>query len=471
MQRLIQQISSILDRSPEFFKGKVELFELNRRFLWFIVFRFAVIATFCLLAFVKPIILPHISVKGSTFLIMASFLAVMNILYWLHYAFAVQMADLKQYAKRMTINVHVQIVLDFVVLGLLVYKCGGIESPLVYFFLFHNVISCLFFRKIISFIHTALSLCIIYFISVLPFLGLITSHHFILPEEAKILYSNPLVLKYHLAGISVSFVIVWFCVANITDSLKRHQRWLQDKMDELIRMDRERTRYLLVTTHELKAPFSSIQSYVNVLLGGYAGDLSAKVSDVLKKIKIRCEMLAKMITQMLQLANINSLKEREKEIVKTPVDLMKVLGQVAGRFRESAAAKGVEILLPKERVLEIRANEEHADLLLNNVLANAVSYCYPDTKIKIELKEFENRFLLSVADTGIGIKKEDLEKVFLEFYRSEEAALANRSSTGLGLSIARQIMTIYGGRIWIESEGEVGVTVFMEFPKPAEWEG
>lgn len=464
MQKIIQRAANILDRSPDYFKTDVRIYELNRRLLWFIVFRFIVAFALLFAAFAKDVLLTHISVSRTVFLAMSGLLLLVNSLYWLHYRKIAFKAKFSDYSKKASLNVQFQIILDFMVLGYLAYRCGGIESPLVYFFLFHNVIACLFFKKTVSFIYTALGVAIIFLISLGPFWGVLPGYHFIFPAESAVFY-NKTMYAYELAGIVAVYAIVWFVTSSITDSLKRHETKLQDKIDELVAMDKEKTRYMLVTTHELKAPFSSIQSYVNVLLGGYAGEISEKVNEIMWKIKARCEMLMRMITEMIQLANISSMKERKKEVTMKRLDLVKVVGSVARGFAEAAMAKNVSITWPEGKFYELEANSEQLDILFNNVLSNAVNYCYPDSEIRVEIKDAEGFVTVGIADRGIGIKKEHLEKVFLEYFRTEQAVLINRNSTGLGLTISKQIMAIHGGRIWIESEENVGTTVFMEFPK------
>lgn len=461
MQKAIQRAASLLDRLPELIKTDVRIFELNRRFLWFIVFRFVVVAVLIFLAITKPYFFHHIAVERPTLVLMALFLLLFNALYWMHYGHVVKSPDLKLFTRRLSLNVHVQIILDFIVLGILACLCGGIESPLVYFFLFHCVISCLFFRKLVSFAHMVLALLIVYFISLSQLFGFVNCPHFVFPAEAAALYSNNIVYSYYLAGVTAVYFVVWFFAANITDSLKVHEHRLQDKIDELEEMDREKTRYMLVTTHELKAPFSSIQSYVNVLLDGYAGDISDKVGEIMLKIKARCAMLMRMITEMLQLTNLSSLKK--KEVAMESVDIVKIIEKVVLRFKAIAAAKNVKIVPPAGASFELVANAEQLDILFNNILSNAINYCYPDTEVDIGVRLIEDNLKVAVSDKGIGIKKEHLDKVFQEYFRSEKATLVNKDSTGLGLPIAKRIMELHGGRIWIESKEDVGTTVFMEF--------
>ncbi len=465
MQRIIQKVASFLDRSPELFRSDVRLYELNRRFLWFVVFRFAVISAFLFLALTKSIFFSQIDVSGRAFFLMALVLLLANFVYLLHYSSSVQVADFNVCTRRIVYNVQIQIVLDFTVLGYLVYKCGGIESPLVFFFMFHNVISCLFFKKQVSFGYTLLSILIIYFVSLGPVFNLILPHHFIFGDRAVMFFGNKEVIFYYLSGVTAVYLIVWFFAANITDSLKMHEVRLQRKIEDLVEMDSERTRYMLVTTHELKAPFSAIESYVNVVLGGYAGDVSEKVREILIQIKLPCNMLTNMITAMLPLANIASLKEQQDKVSLERLGVFHVISKVITRLRGMADSKNVKFVYPKESTVEIWGNSEQLEILFNNVLSNSINYCYPDSEIKIDAAETDGKILVTVLDSGIGIKKEHLEKIFLEYFRSEAAAMANKSSSGLGLSIAKGIMDIHGGRIWIDSVVNEWTKVYMEFPK------
>lgn len=468
--RFLEKAASFLDRAPDLWQENVELIELNRRFLWFVVLRFGVIAILVFLGLSKKIIIPHLSVSVAGIFVIAAILFMLNIFYWFHYQWAITYHEFPVYTKMVAGNIHVQIILDFLILGYIVYECGGIESPLIYFFLFHNTLSCLFFKRYISFLHTMLSITIIITIFALTGLEVIPQKHFIDPSFAAVTFVPPRFGVYYLAGVVSIYVIAWYLVSAITDSLKLRERQFQEKIHEMIEVDREKTRYMLVTTHELKAPFAAIQSYVNVALDGYAGELSDKLREILWKIQVRCNTLVQMITDMIQLANITSLKERRQEVVTSRVDLSEIIINILPRFKETAAKKKVffETNDLSFRHNFIEANAEQIQILLNNIIGNAVSYCYPDTKIKVEVHGGESSVVATVEDKGIGVKKEHLEKVFLEHFRSEKAVDVNPNSTGLGLTIARQIMDIHGGRIWIDSREGVGTKVSMEFPKPSE---
>lgn len=467
MEHLYRKAASFLDRAPDLWRENVQLVELNRRFLWFVLLRFGVAGALVAVGLTKEYLIPAIGITSFSLFLVAGILLLLNIFYWFYYEWAITYHEFPENAKLVAQNVQIQIILDFLILGYLVYECGGIESPLVYFFLFHNTLSCLFFRRRISILHTLLSIAIILTIFLLTAFGVIPERHFIDPALSGITVFPHRFAAYYLAGVVSLYLAAWYLISTITESLRAQERELQEKIQELIDLAHEKTRYLLVTTHELKAPFAAIQSYVNVALAGYAGELPEKIKDILLKIHARCEMLVQMLTDMIRLANTTSLKERRYELVTSRVDLSEVVASVLPRFRDVAAKKKVSFDtgdLPFTQHF-IEADSEQIEILLGNIIGNAVSYSYPETKINIAVEEEEHLVRIRVSDEGIGIKKEHMEKVFLEHFRAERAVDMNPNSTGLGLTIARQIMDIHHGRIWIESELGQETTVFMEFPK------
>lgn len=469
MKHLFKHAAAFLNRAPELWKENVELIELNHRFLWFLILRFGVAAAMLVLGFTKNIFIPHLHIRVESFFAVGGILTLLNILYWCHYEWFAARREFPLSARSVVANVHVQIISDFLILGWLVYECGGIESPLVYFFLFHNTLSCLFFRKIISFTYTMISIAIIFLIYILPAVGLIPHRHFIEPAYSPIVQISHSFAIYYLAGIFFVYIAAWYLSSTMTQSLKLRERELQEKVQEMIDLVREKNRYLLVTTHELKAPFAAIQSYVNVALEGYAGGLSEKMKEILFRIRARCDMLANMITRMIQLANITSLKERPDDVTKSRMDISGIIMRILPKFNETAAAKNVSFDTSKlSKGLFVEANGEQLEILFSNVISNAVIYSFHDTKITIASGEKDKFAVISVNDTGIAVKKEHLEKVFLEHFRAEKAVEVNPNGTGLGLTIAKQIMDIHGGRIWMESSEESGTTVFTEFPKAHE---
>lgn len=466
MKAILMRAQSFLDREPDLWREDIEQVELSRRFLWFLLLRFGIAIVLLILALAKGIITPHLNLNVSVLVILSASLFAANLLYWLHYRRAVGHHGFSVYTRMIYWNIQFQIICDFLVLGYLVYECGGIESPLVYFFLFHNTLSCLFFKKRVSIIHTAIAIAIVVIIEELMVHGMIPEKHFINPNILQIEIIPQGFANYYLAGIMAVYMVAWYLISTITDSLKGSEAMLQQKIGEMEELVSEKTRYMLVSTHELKAPFAAIHSYVNVALGGFAGEVPDKLRAILKKIGKRCEAITMMITEMLQLANITSLKGRSDELKMERMDITRSTSAVIERFREMANDKGLSFAKSgmKGEFHYVVANAEQIDILLSNLVKNAIAYSYPGTAIEVAIEDVPGHVIIRISDKGIGIKKDNLEKVFLEHFRTEKAAEMNPSSSGLGLTIARQIMDIHKGKIWIDSEEGVGTSVFTEFP-------
>lgn len=467
MKGFFKRAESFLDRAPELWKESVELVELNRRFLWFLILRFGVAISLFFFGIAKALVIPHLEISSTALFTVAAALIPINIFHWFYYEWATSRRDFPANARLVAGNVEIQIIIDFLFLGYLTYECGGLESPLIYFFLFHNILSCLFFSRNLSLLYTMVSIAIVLLIVSLMSSGALPERHFIDPG----MNAGPLLparfRHYYLVGVISVYLVAWYLCSTITKNLKIRERELQTKIQEMMDLAREKTRYLLVTTHELKAPFAAIQSYVNVALDGYAGELPVKVREILLKIRARCGMLANMITEMIQLANISSIKESRKQVTASRINVSAAILNAMRRFKEMSAAKNVvfETGRLSFKTHYIEADAQQIDVLLGNVIGNAVSYSYPNTKIEIFVDENDGVLTVRVKDRGIGIKKEHLEKVFLEHFRTEKAVEMNPNSTGLGLTIAKQIMDISGGRICIESKEGVGTEVYLQFPK------
>lgn len=439
--------------------------ELNRRFRWFLLLRFGAVLCLLLLAFIKYLFIPQISASHPILVRTAVILFLLNICYWYHYKRLEKRRDPGRYSRGLTHNIQAQMILDFLVLGYLVYLFGGIESPLIYLFLIHVILACLFFGRAISLLYVLVSILIITVISLGTYFGFIPPQHFMKGMIIGNFYKDPIYFHSYYWGMIFIYLAIWYVVSSITDNLKEQECMLQEKIEEMVKMDEEKTRYMLTTTHELKAPFAAIQSYVNLALGGYVGDISKDVKEILLRIKDRCDRLMNMIIDMLRLTNLKSLKD--KPVIMSEVNLSEVILGVLKIFEDKARERSLifEPLNLDWASYKIMANREQLEILLANVISNAVNYSYPQNAIKIWINEKDGKVIVVIEDHGIGIKKEHLPKVFLEYFRSEKAVEMNKNSTGLGLAAAKQIMDIHHGRIWIESKEGKGTKVSMEFPK------
>lgn len=258
-------------------------------------------------------------------------------------------------------------------------------------------------------------------------------------------------------------------VSERTSELETASGELQKKVFEyeklnlkLQQINNEKTKYLIHATHQLKAPFAAVQSYTELILDGYTGDIPDQTRDIVQKIKDRCTLLTQNIREMLELANLKSMIRENLRI--RPESLNKIILSSINHLKAVAEARNVGIKyksLPD--TVSIYCNRNQILILLSNLIENAISYSPPGTSVSIKArKTAPTRVQISVSDRGIGIEKQFLNKIFDEYFRTNKAVAFNNRGTGLGLSIAREIADIHHAPIKVESSPGKGSTFSFE---------
>ncbi len=243
-----------------------------------------------------------------------------------------------------------------------------------------------------------------------------------------------------------------------TEELEKANAELENEMLEyeklsqrLQEMNVEKTKYLLYATHQLKAPFAAIQSYVDIMLDGYAGQLSQQTRDVVLKIRERCELLTNVIKEMLELAKLKSRDDGDVSFKK--IDITNILSASVQKCQVLAVAKDIHIdFKPPLETFYISGNAKQVDILFTVLLENAINYSTNGTEIKIIINKINtSQVYVAVKDHGIGISEKNLSLIFNEFFRSNNAVEFHNNGTGLGLSIAKEIANIHNTNIQVES--------------------
>lgn len=246
---------------------------------------------------------------------------------------------------------------------------------------------------------------------------------------------------------------------------------------KLQEMSNEKTKYLLYATHQLKAPFAAIQSYVDIILDGYSGQIPQRTQDIIMKIKVRCELLSNVIKEMLELAKLKSLDAADINLEK--LDINRILSTVVQRCKVIARTKEIQIDLiyddfylkhydgpfsPLDEAFYIKGYEKQIDMLFSILMENAINYSPPNSVIRIIIKKMGfSQLYIGIKDQGIGIEEKNLSKIFNEFFRSNNAVDFHNNGTGLGLSIAKEIATIHNTNIQVESVLNQGSCFSMIF--------
>jgi signal transduction histidine kinase len=240
-----------------------------------------------------------------------------------------------------------------------------------------------------------------------------------------------------VVSMLVIWSVIWYLVSRLASALRSRDRELFMAHRRLKASVEERSKHMLQTTHQLKAPFAAIHAQAQLLLSEYCGTLPAAAHEVVEKISVRCLVLARQIQEMLQLANLRS--QGQVAPPKKQVNVAKLIDDAITRLEPAARQRRIQFTREIQPVM-VNAVEDHLMMLLDNLLVNAVNYSYHNGVVNVTCQRHgSGAAVIVVRDQGIGIPKEKLPRIFDDYYRTEEAVQHNRSSTGLGLAIVRQV--------------------------------
>ncbi len=219
---------------------------------------------------------------------------------------------------------------------------------------------------------------------------------------------------------------------------------------------------LSVTSHDLRAPLATVQSCLEVIVGGFVGDLNNRQKELLKGSNQRISDLTSMIDNILDISYIE-ISELDFANFSLPQVVENSIGDVEGMAnkRGTKLENHVSRELPLVYGLSKRLRQ-----VLTNLLSNAIKFTPEGGTVSISSLETDDFVQIEVADTGIGISAEDLPRVFDDFYRGMKVQEAE--GAGIGLSIAKKIVEAHGGRIWAESpcpETGIGTKFMFTLPK------
>ena len=229
----------------------------------------------------------------------------------------------------------------------------------------------------------------------------------------------------------------------------------------LLELNREKSKFARITTHELRAPAQVTESLLTALADGYAGPLTEAQADLVHRAQRRVRLLQGLVNDLLDLAAGKADLRRSEA---RAVPLSATAQEVCGRFDAQARAKGLTLTVEvPESPLPVWSDPADIERVLTNLVSNAVKYTTTGS-ISVRLSEEQGAARLVVTDTGIGIAPEALGHVFEEFYRASNAKALDEAGTGLGLAIVKDLIERYGGRIEVWSTVGQGSTFAVTLP-------
>jgi len=227
-------------------------------------------------------------------------------------------------------------------------------------------------------------------------------------------------------------------------------------------LEKIRQDFVANVSHELRTPLTTIKGYVETLLEGALKEEVA--SQFVQVIKRHTDRLTKIVEDLLMLSKIES---KEFQLKMEVISLRDLIDDVIDFVKEPAEKKKISIsqsAIPPS--LAVEADRNYLEQISINLLDNAIKYTPEGGRITISVIEKDQReVLVSVQDTGIGIPKEDLPRIFERFYRVDKGRSQELGGTGLGLSIVKHLVQAHGGKVWVDSQPGKGSTFYFTLPK------
>jgi two-component system phosphate regulon sensor histidine kinase PhoR len=226
------------------------------------------------------------------------------------------------------------------------------------------------------------------------------------------------------------------------------------------KLEQMRTDFVANVTHELRTPLTSIRGFAETLLDGALEDTEA-ARNFVGIIKREGEHLAALIEDLLDLSRIESGRWRVQPL---EINLAELVADALGGLAQKAVDQGIELRIAVPEI-QFQADPGRLAQVLINLVDNALKYTPAGGRVLVQAEDLGEQVQIQVADTGTGMPKADLPRIFERFYRVDKARTRKTGGTGLGLSIVKHIVEAHGGKISVESELGQGTTFTVTLPK------
>ena len=244
--------------------------------------------------------------------------------------------------------------------------------------------------------------------------------------------------------------------------LDESRRRLEAANQELTRANQAKANFLSIISHELKTPLSVINGFLSLILDERYQNDPQHLREAVQISKRRGEQLSRMIDELIDLSRLDA---RAMVLRLEETDTAALLRELAAEFAEEIRRRGLrlELHLPPD-LPRVVCDPDKLQQVFTNLLANAIKFSPDGGRIDLDARAGHDEIVYCCRDTGIGIPAADLEKIFEKFYQVDSTATRRFGGAGLGLSIAREIMLLHGGRAWAESSPGQGSAFFVSLP-------
>jgi len=226
------------------------------------------------------------------------------------------------------------------------------------------------------------------------------------------------------------------------------------------KLDDLRQEFVANVSHEIRTPLTTIKSYAETLLSGAINDKQIS-GEFLSVIDNAADQMAILVNDLLELSKYD---DKQFALKLEEVDINELISLCLRQMKPLAEKKKQKIIFtPGSSPILVEADEDRIMRVLINIIGNSIKYSPDEATITITLEQSERYYRVHIRDTGMGIPKEDIRRIFERFYRVDKARSRAMGGTGLGLAIAKEIMEAHGGKISVTSESGKGTCMILRF--------
>jgi two-component system, sensor histidine kinase ChiS len=255
----------------------------------------------------------------------------------------------------------------------------------------------------------------------------------------------------------------------MAEDLKNKIDEIETANQELQQLDQLKSKFISMASHELRTPLIAIQGYVDLIREGKGGEISESQRTMLDTVSRNATRLARIVSELL---DISRIEENKLVLERVPVSLGNIVSEIAEEQQPYLESRGHRLTLEIAEALPlVDGDPDRISQVVINLLGNAIKYTPDGGRIHIRVHPEPDWVHLEVRDTGIGIKAEDIGKLFKRFSTLGDVTKHRTGKneflaggTGLGLSIVQGIVQAHDGRIWVESEYGQGSTFHVQWP-------
>lgn len=434
---------------------------LVRRAFWLIRLRWVAVVGLCATTLVADRIM-SVRLHAAAIYTMGVFLALYNavMLVLLSVSKKNHVAD---GVPRLTVKriINFQISADLLILTVLFHFSGGIENPFVVYYVFHMIIASILLSQKESYLQATFASVLLLLLSVLEYNGLIR-HYCLDGFIAFDQHTHAPFVFGTVAVVSSALYLAVYMAGSIAVRLRTQEQGYWQANQLLARKDRIKDEYVARVTHDIKGHLAAIKSTLDVVARGFTGPLAPKQQEFVDRAVDRTRVLTEFVKQLLKLTQmrlndtLETIEFEMDEVIRTAIETS----------RPRAADKHIDIESCMDgRCVTVRGDRISIEEMITNLIFNSVKYTPEGGRITVSMSENSDSVLVSVADTGIGVPEQELPRIFDEFYRASNARACEKDGSGLGLSIARQIVERHGGQITAESRLGLGTKIVFTLRK------